>query len=127
MGCGCVLCGVVRKNKKCREHWESKQDKTPLWARFVQPRSPKKVRKRPCFPDALLFLHVSLWILPTFSDVGSCSKRPKKALFHRMSYSKGPNHAFEKVLTNETLSMFFPLRDALHQILNCMFRDRASD
>ena len=44
-----------------------------------------------------------------------------------MSYSKGPNHAFEKVLTNETLSMFFPLRDALQKILNCMFRHRASD
>ena len=32
----------------------------------------------------------------------SYSKRPKKTLFYPRSYSKGPDHALEKVLTSET-------------------------
>ena len=34
------------------------------------------------------------------------TQTPKNAVFHPRSYSKGPNHALEKVLTKETPGMF---------------------
>ena len=44
----------------------------------------------------------SPWDLPTILARGPRPKRPKTPFFRPRSYSKGPNHALEKVLTNET-------------------------
>ena len=61
---------------------------------------PKKGPKLVIFPNAL-FLRFP-WDLPTILARRSYPKRPKTPLFRPRSYSKGPNHALEKVLTNET-------------------------
>ena len=56
------------------------------------------------FSDALLLQFTS-----RFTDVfrhGVLFQTPKKTLFHQRSYSKGPNQALEKVLTNETPCIF---------------------
>ena len=52
------------------------------------------------FPNAL-FLRFP-WDLPTILVRGPNPNAPKNAVFDPRSYSKGPNHALEKVLTNET-------------------------
>ena len=57
-------------------------------------------------PDAL-FVHCP-WDLPTFSAEVSCSKRLKKPFWTRgPNPNKGPNHALENVLTNETPGLSF--------------------
>ena len=74
------------------------------------------LQKRPktaIFPDAL-FLQFPQDLL-TFSDMGSCSKRLKRHFFHQKSCSKGPNHALEKVFTNETPCIFQDIE------LRCVF------
>ena len=68
---------------------------------------PKKGPKTVFFPNAL-FLRFH-WDLPTIFAMGSYPKRQKKALFGQKSYSKGPNHALEKVLTNETPGIPVPI------------------
>ena len=57
------------------------------------------LRKRPFFPTHCFY--VSPGICRRFSPQ-VLFQTPKKALFRPRSYSKGPNHALEKVLTNET-------------------------
>ena len=91
---------VVRKCKNSRETvGKIIKPRTPVFGTLCPSMDRKKVRKRPVFPTHC-FLHFP-WDLPTIFARGPIPKRPKKALFCPRSYSKGPNHALEKVLTNE--------------------------
>ena len=64
-----------------------------IWSTVDQ----KNVRKRPISPTHCFY--ISPWDLPTFSG------RAKNASFGPRSYSKGPDHAFQHVLTTETPCM----------------------
>ena len=64
---------------------------------------PKKGPKLATFPNAL-FLRFP-WDLPTILARG-LTQTPQNAVFRPRSYSKGPNHALEKVLTKETPGMY---------------------
>ena len=101
--CGAVWCCVVmcgEKYKKRKKHWETCQNTDSTFGTMWSTMDRKKGQKTVFFPDAL-FLRFSR-VLQTFSDMGSHSRRPKKALFYPKSCSKSPNHALDKVLTNET-------------------------
>ena len=82
----------MQQKQQKKEHEERQDDMVNY--------GPKKSPKTTIFPDAL-FLHFP-WDLPTFFRHGVPFHTPQKALFHKKSYSKSPNHASEKVLTNET-------------------------
>ena len=87
---------VVRKCKKITGNIGNIiKPRTPFLARFGHPRTEKKVRKR-SFPPNALFFTFPLGFADDFRR-RSYPKRQKKALFGQRSYSKGPNHALEKV------------------------------
>ena len=65
----------------------------------------RKHPKTAIFPDALFF-YTSPGICRRFPTSGPIPNAPKRHFFYRRSYTTGPNHALEKVLTTETPCMF---------------------
>ena len=89
-----VWCCEVRKYTKTRETLGKSKDR-------------KKVQNWP-FPPTHCF-YVSPGICRRFwPEV--LTQTPKNAVFRPRSYSKGPNHALEKVLTKETPGIMFVAR-----------------
>ena len=90
---------VVRKCRKSRETLGTLSKHGLLFWHDIAIHGPKKVQNWQFFPNAL-FLRFP-WDLPTILARGP-NPNPKTPFFYPRSYSKGPNHALEKVLTNET-------------------------
>ena len=89
------------------KQWENSQTADSVFGTIWPSTDRKKGPKTVLFPNALsLRFH---WDWPTIFAMGSYPKRQKKALFGQRSYSKGPNHALEKVLTNETPGIPVPI------------------
>ena len=82
------------------KHLETCQyTETPFLAGYGQPWTQKR-SENGHFSQRVVFFSFS-----TFTNIfrhGVLFETPRKALFHRKSYSKGPNHALEKDLTIET-------------------------
>ena len=100
MVCVCVVwCCEVRNTQKHEKHWENSQNTDSFFGTIWPSVDPKTVRKRPFFPTHCFY-----------TSPGICrrfwpevlTQTPKNAVFQPRSYSKGPNHALEKVLTKET-------------------------
>ena len=97
---------ACKKNKNVGNSWKIAKTRTPFLAQQGQ-WLPKKVRKQPFSPTHCFnAFPTSCWRFPTWVLV----RTPKKALFYRKSYSKGPTHALEKVLTKQTPSTCSLLR-----------------
>ena len=75
----------------------------------------KKVRKRSFFPTHCFYTFPGI-CRRFWPEV--LTQTPKNAVFRPRSYSKGPNHALEKVLTKETPCIL--LMPLLFQILYCI-------
>ena len=103
--CGVVWCCVVRKYKRWNTMGKLSKHGLRFWHDMVN-HGHKIGPKTAIFADALFF-----YMFPTFCQRfptrGPIPNAHKKALFHQRSYSKGPNHAMEQVLTNETPSFIY--------------------
>ena len=100
--CGmvCVVwCCEVRKCENARNNGKIVKTWSSFLARYGHSWTRKK-SKIGHFSQRIV-LHISPGIGRRFRPK-VLSQTPKKALFGQRSYSKGPNHALEKVLTNET-------------------------
>ena len=94
---------VVSKYKKHKRHWENCQNMVSFFGTIWPPTDPKKVQNWPFSPTHCF--HVFPGISRRFwPEV--LTQTPQNAVFHPKSYSKGPNHALEKVLTKETPGKF---------------------
>ena len=98
----CVCCVVLwgeKIHKNHGKHWENSQNMVSFFGTVWPSKDRKKVQKWPFSPTHCFY--VSPGICRRFwTEV--LTQTPKNAVFRPRSYSKGPNHALEKVLTKET-------------------------
>ena len=90
----------LEKKHKTQNIGKIVKTRSPLLARHGHLWTKKKGPKTVIFSNALFF-HFP-WDLPTFSAESSITNAQKRLFLGPKSYSKGPNHALEKVLTSET-------------------------
>ena len=93
---------VTWESAKTQETLGNYQNMVSCFRTIWSTMDPKQV-KNGHFPQRLVF--ALLLGFATFSAEGPIPNA-QKTLFYRTSYSKGPNHALEEVLTRETPSIF---------------------
>ena len=97
-----VWCCEVRNTQKHDKHWENSQNMVSFFGTVWPSKDRKKVQNWSFSPTHCFY--VSPGICRRFwPEV--LTRTPKNAVFRPRSYSKGPNHALEKVLTKETPSI----------------------
>ena len=97
-----VWCCEVRNTQKHEKHWKKSQNMVSFFGTVWPSKDRKKVQNWPFSPTHCFY--VSPGICRRFwTEV--LTQTPKNAVFRPRSYSKGPNHALEKVLTKETPGM----------------------
>ena len=101
--CGCVEWRGEKKTKNAGTTMKSSQNMTPFFGVYVVYHGPTKSSENGHFSR-----RICLHMFPMFAYVirqRVLIQTPKNAsFFAEGSHSKGPNHALEKVLTNETPS-----------------------
>ena len=89
----------VGNYKDSKKHWETVKTPTPFLARYSQPWT-ERTSENGHFSRRSVVTFSNL--LPAFSDTRCYSKRLNTPFLGPRSESKGPSHALEKLLTNET-------------------------
>ena len=94
---------VVRKcKKKHGKHWEKCQNTNSVFGTIWPSVDPKMVQNWSFSPTHCFYVFPGI-CRRFWPEV--LTQTPKNAVFRPRSYSKGPNHALEKVLTKETPCM----------------------